>query len=1306
MEHNAPQAEPATSTQAPDDPLATTNNDLLISMNQLSLHAASATPLPPSPHIAMSIESSDQHLVPSGSHAHAPPHSPQPRRSPSSMSVHRRTSTPALNRKGSAASIHSSSGATPDHHLSRRSSSNLLNSPSSAMRTQLAFSLEEPAPPPPLTAAAVANAHFQKDLDLHHRPESQNSPRTIVVLHDSCYGHRYSRPRTSKAELNRIVERPERILASVLGVSATYVRLGARHAGGKHAPYPKQNMEHLSRPPFEIRKSSRSVALTSPVVTNVHGTKWMEELKTMCESAEHKLALNGKELARPAGALDANGEEKSELHEGDLYLCPESLEAFQSAIGGVCDAVDAVFQPSLNSTAPKRAFVAIRPPGHHCSADFPSGFCWVNNVHCGISHAIAAHGVTHAAIIDFDLHHGDGSQAITWAHNAKVARLHKNAHVAKKTSIGYFSLHDINSYPCEWGDEEKVRNASLCIENAHGQTIWNVHLQPYKTEAEFWDLYRARYMVLLDKARDFLRTHTQRFQSSSGHVPPKAAIFISAGFDASYWESPGMQRHKVNVPTEFYAKFTQDIVKLAEEDGLGVDGRVISVLEGGYSDRALTSGVFSHLSGLAGSVVDVPEEARLDGLGYEMGQRMGIVNEQKVSAEKQDEVRLNPNWWSLPRLEELETLVNPPPPAPAPKKTRNPGPPTFTAPTQSFSAKVVSSPKLYRNVSGSVAANGSAPCSRPPSPPPPEVDWATATYELSKLLIPSARQTRSCRPEELSVEASRAKKERHSTANITAEVEQPEGPRMQLRDRRAKPSNFAADQADEMSRSSRRRTIAVGPSADKASSSRGSVPPGGFRQPTEQSRRRLSVASSVGSVNGDESTLSSVPSAQALSGASAAVLGRPKSSTNTRPSVASAGQKSNGNIAVKKTRVATGTRPEVSSRARPGTGKDPAVSRVASAYSSSRSGSSEPALAAATSASESAKSSNASGMGKSTDLDNLTSGMKKMSIKLKVPPKEEQELREKKRAEAADKAARAPRKAAPSRTTKATAARKDPSPDKGSALPIPHMAASVPTPTPVAELSMSSGQPASVKPDQITPPKSTVPLVIPESTPQINETQQQEFPKPSHPESAPQTQESSQHHASNASFHLGLQSHAQPKPSPPLTTTPPPLDPTTNNNEFIPYSTHHIPDPPSAIKPQPLIWLPPNASTPKKEDLPVFSATGAIPFGTAPASKNTAAAAAAAATMAAAGTGDVGPGPGPGLKTSSGQPVPDTTSSSSTAASQALEGSPSQPTPHTVTGAENRTVPSSSDSSQGDTQQGHDVKGPSLGDVPEKPAAQ
>ena len=547
----------------------------------------------------------------------------------------------------------------------------------------------------------------------------------------------------------------------------------------------------------------------------------MEELKIMCDNAETKLATNGKELTRPDISRSPEQGVPAKLHEGDLYLCAESLNAMEGALGAVCEGVDAVFQGSANGKGPHRTFVAIRPPGHHCSASYPSGFCWLNNVHVGISHAALTHGLTHAAIIDFDLHHGDGSQAIAWGHNNRANNLPKNALPWKKTSIGYFSLHDINSYPCELGDEEKVKNASLCIENAHGQSIWNVHLQPWKSEPEFWDLYETRYSILLEKTRNYLRTQTERFRSITNGPKPKSAIFLSAGFDASEWESSGMQRHKVNVPTEFYARLTRDVVKLAAEEGTGVDGRIISVLEGGYSDRALCTGVFSHLSGLAGGQsITIKKEVNHAGLGYEMGQKIGAFNSANESLEEPVLVAAksyDPLWWSLPRLEQLDATVNPPPPPPEPKKPREIAN-TYSSPTQSFIAKV-HSPRVQRSVSSTSNLSNGSPraLSRAPSPPPPEVDWAVAAHELSKLLIPSDRQTMSCKPEDLSAEATRARRDRQSILTPPASVlgaDPAENPSSRMALRVRKPAKPVIDIVEEdedkkpASKTNRRKTVA------------------------------------------------------------------------------------------------------------------------------------------------------------------------------------------------------------------------------------------------------------------------------------------------------------------------------------------------------------------------------------------------------------------------------------------------------------------------------------------------------------------
>ena len=730
--------------------------------------------------------------------------------------VSRRASTPVLNKKSSMCSMHDrESPSTPKRVLSRQPSGIMQQSPVTFDSPRLPVQPEEIVR---LTESSLAADWFGKDLDLH-KTQRINAD-TVVILHDSCYGHRYSRPKTSKATLSMIVERPERVQASVVGVSAAYVRLGGKYSGGSEAPHPKH--EPIANAPFSIQKSSRFVALGSPAITNVHGVKWMEELKAMCLSAETKLATTGRELTRsPTGSYGQSA--KVRLHEGDLYLCSESLNAFQGALGGVCDGVDAVF----GHGAGKRAFVCIRPPGHHCSADYPSGFCWVNNVHAGIQHAAQSYGLTHAAIIDFDLHHGDGSQSITWQHNARAAKLSKNAPSAKKVPIGYFSLHDINSYPCEEGNEAKVQSASLCVENAHGQTVWNVHLQPWKTLDEFWELYETRYITLLDKARRFLKTHTAQMEGLQGQVP-KSAIFISAGFDASEWESADMQRHKVNVPTDFYARFTKDIVRLANEEGLSVDGRVISVLEGGYSDRALISGVFSHIAGLCGT-------STMEGVDVAGNRDINIRNTPVDDFPIHDS-----DWWNQKHLEEIEAKLKTVPRPPT--KIRNPSQPTFDAPTQSFTAKVVDPSKIHRSISLSKL---SSPV-RPASPPPPEVTWPTAIHELSKLLIPTDRQTGSCLPEELSEQRGRREKSVPPLKNMTAD---PSARKMQLRAKKqVKTSEDTVEtqkpKVKAASRSTRRRTIAELQTTIEESPMP-SLPP--VPKP-----RRLSVASSIASTNEKE----------------------------------------------------------------------------------------------------------------------------------------------------------------------------------------------------------------------------------------------------------------------------------------------------------------------------------------------------------------------------------------------------------------------------------------------------------------------
>lgn len=839
--------------------------------------------------------------------------------------------------------------------------------------------MEEPV----VTENTIAEDWFKQELERHE--SSDASVNTIVVLHEACYGHRFARPKTTKTTLGLIVERPERIEASTMGISAAYVRLGERHNEGQYAPDPRvRSPAHL---PFKIKRTDRTMPITSPAVTAVHGVKWMEELKVMSDAAAEKLTSTGRETERPIDPMNKN---KPAFHAGDLYLCANSRAAFEGALGGVCEGVDAVFNGTAAGTGPSQAFVCIRPPGHHCSADFPSGFCWLNNVHVGIQHAVKEHGLTHAAIIDFDLHHGDGSQKIAFEHNARVAAMPKNTHISKRTAIGYYSIHDINSYPCENGDPEKISNASICIENAHNQSIWNVHLQPWKTEQEFWDLYGTKYMVVLEKARIFLRHYTAKLKANPIGPKAKGAIFISAGFDASEHESAGMQRHSVNVPTEFYARFTRDIVALAQEEGTGVDGRVISVLEGGYSDKALISGVLSHVSGLChGQRVAAPSVKNTsDGLADEMarlsmGGLSGVPGAGQLAGidDIALQLRYNSEWWTSEHLDALVEILNPTPVMPAFEAVKGGRVSTFASPTQASKMKVIDPNQLQRRASAHFnRLNGTATPSRPVTPPPPAVHWTVASQELCKLLIPD-RQTKSHTAAELA--APKIKKERQSAIGLQSVPAAPVVGR-QLREKRgaapAKPSppSIPEEKRVVSKGADRRRTIAANEITNSGMHANGPSKP-----TAERMRRRSSIASVASNMS--TTTATNAPPVPVV---------RPKLPTNG----------SSSSVAVKKTRLVskpplTGSRPT------------PTTTTSAGRVPSTAGGGRAPSIG--------------------TDLDALVA--KTQKLKIRMPSNEEYVARQ--------KAVAAPKPVTKPTSATATAPRKVGRPAKIAASVVPKKAA-------------------------------------------------------------------------------------------------------------------------------------------------------------------------------------------------------------------------------------------------------------------------
>ncbi|KAL1746541.1 hypothetical protein HDZ31DRAFT_81126 [Schizophyllum fasciatum] len=398
-----------------------------------------------------------------------------------------------------------------------------------------------------------------------------------------CFDHRYIRSQ----DLSAIVERPERLRAVLLGMSAANSRLGVlsksdNAAAGKREPTPSDDLadalarldignkdQAQSEPVWTIRHTSATVnLLNNPAVKFVHGDidgdVYLENLVKWAKESTEKIQQGGSEI--PEGYA-----------QGDLYLCPESIEAMQGAMGTVCEAVDDVIGGRT-----RRAFAAIRPPGHHCGEDTPSGFCFVNNVVVGAAH-------------------GNGTQSLIWQINEETYRqtLESEAgapDVKPGPQIYYSSLHDILSYPCEDGKPALVQAASVSIRGEHGQHVENVHLQTWKTQEEFDTLYQLQYTTIIRRAEEFL--------DRTGGPGKDVLVFISCGFDACEHEYESMQRHKRNVPTSFYHRFARDACAFSDRYA---DGRLISVLEGGYGDRALIGGSFAHLCGLS-DLPDVPSE--------------------------------------------------------------------------------------------------------------------------------------------------------------------------------------------------------------------------------------------------------------------------------------------------------------------------------------------------------------------------------------------------------------------------------------------------------------------------------------------------------------------------------------------------------------------------------------------------------------------------------------------------------------------------------------------------------------------------
>lgn len=224
--------------------------------------------------------------------------------------------------------------------------------------------------------------------------------------------------------------------------------------------------------------------------------------------------------------------------DGDTYISSGSLTAAYRAAGGVLRAIDIVL-----SGEAKNAFVAVRPPGHHAETQTAMGFCLFGNVALGAKHALDFHGLKRVAVIDFDVHHGNGTQELLWDESRCLT----------------FTSQQMPLWPGTGSKEEQ----------GNFNNIVNIPLPPGSSGV----LMREKYEMLVFPAlREF----------------KPELILISAGFDAH--ESDPLA--ELNWLTEDFSWLTERICKIAS-DCCG--GRLVSTLEGGYDLEALAESVKAHV---------------------------------------------------------------------------------------------------------------------------------------------------------------------------------------------------------------------------------------------------------------------------------------------------------------------------------------------------------------------------------------------------------------------------------------------------------------------------------------------------------------------------------------------------------------------------------------------------------------------------------------------------------------------------------------------------------------------------------------
>ena len=290
--------------------------------------------------------------------------------------------------------------------------------------------------------------------------------------------------------------------------------------------------EHLT-PPGHPERPQRLLALEEAFKTEAFDP--LDRVESPKANAEKVLLAHPEEfLDRVRSAIPQEGI----VHiDADTSASPKSFEAALAAIGGALDSVDSVFAGDADN-----AFLTARPPGHHAKKNTAMGFCLFNHVAIAARYAQRVHGAETVAIVDWDVHHGNGTQDIFW----------------DDPTVFYFSTHQMPLYPGTGAKNETGTG-----------NIVNVPLSPQTGSMQFREAFNIRILPTLEDVGPDL-------------------IIISAGFDAHHRDPLA----KINLTADDFDWATGKLIEIA---GGCCDNRLVSVLEGGYDLTGLAESAAAHV---------------------------------------------------------------------------------------------------------------------------------------------------------------------------------------------------------------------------------------------------------------------------------------------------------------------------------------------------------------------------------------------------------------------------------------------------------------------------------------------------------------------------------------------------------------------------------------------------------------------------------------------------------------------------------------------------------------------------------------